>query len=171
MAEIVARFADGRLLVQEDRAVAQNYLSGGVRVRIGHVKTIEKVLSIDNWISGYYGDKVITDLRDVKISGDTLLVLMRRADFGVVGMAATGVGYISGVLISGSPLYPMISGARLILSGTVTTTVTLTGPIGSGAAALSVLSGITSGLYRYQELTSGRPVSGKLQILANIIGF
>uniref|UniRef100_A0A6M3M051 Uncharacterized protein n=1 Tax=viral metagenome TaxID=1070528 RepID=A0A6M3M051_9ZZZZ len=170
MAEIIARFADGRLLVQEERAVAQNYLSGGVRVRIGNVKTIEKVLSIDNWISGYGDTKVMTHLRDVSISGDTLLVLMRRADLGVPTMAATGTGFFSGVMASGLAS-GILSGLSMAISGYTTTTVTLTGPIGSGAAALSVLSGITSGLYRYQELTSGRPVSGKLQILANIIGF
>jgi len=164
MGEIIARFADGRFLVQEDRAVAQDYLSGGVRVRIGHIKTVEKVLSIDNWISGHYGDKVMTHLRDVSISGDTLLVLMRRADLGVTGMAATGTGLASGI----QTVAGITSG---IISGYTATTVTLTGPIGSGAAALGVLSGITSGLYRYQELTSGRPVSGALQILANVIGF
>ena len=165
MAEIIARFADGRFLVQEDRAVAQDYLSGGVKVRIGHVKTVEKVLSIDNWISGYYGDKVMAHLRDVSISGDTLLVLMRRADFGVPSMAATGTLTVASGLLSG-----LVSGEQGALSGASFTTTT-TAPIGSGDAALGMLSGITSGLYRYQELTSGRPVSGVLQILANVIGF
>jgi len=155
MAEIIARFADGRLLVQEDRLVESDTMSGGyTTLRIGHVKTIEKVLSIDAQISGYPDQKVAVELKDVLISGDILRPQLRRSDLGV----PTLTGLVSGVATASG--FQAISGY-----------VTLTGPIGSGALSLGYLSGVTSGRGYYETLASGAFVSGKLRIIANVIGF
>jgi len=129
MAKIIARFADGRLLVHEDRVLDTQYVSGGVPVRIGLVRTVEKVLSIDTKISGYPGQNVAASLNEVTISDDTITPILRRSDL------------------------PTVSGC-----------------VASGLAAPGVLSGITSGLDFGQQLTSGL-TSGKLAILANVIGF
>jgi len=145
MAEIIARFADGRLLVQESRVCekaydttllsGENYADIGAAIRVGHVKTIEKVLSVDSEISGYPGDKVVTRLQDISISGDILYVKMRRGDLGV---PASGYTY----------------------------------PVASGGGAYSMLSGITSGCGWYSELASGiAAISGKVTVMANVIGF
>lgn len=80
MAEIIARFADGRLLVQEEKAMEERYVSGGVPFRIGLVKTVEKVISIDTSISGYLGENVAAPLNEVLISGDTIIPILRRSD-------------------------------------------------------------------------------------------
>ncbi|GAH36936.1 unnamed protein product [marine sediment metagenome] len=101
MAEIIARFADGRLLVQENRLVHSDTISGGYTfVRIGHVRTVEEVLSIDAQISGSPGQKVATELKDVAISGDMLRVQLRRSDLGVptlTGAIAVASGLLSGL--------------------------------------------------------------------------
>ena len=94
MAEIIARFMDGRLLVREDTTPSQNYLSGGVKVRVGLVRTVESIISIDAHMSGYPGrGRVETPLREQQISGDTVVVRMRRGD--VYG-TSSGAGGTSG---------------------------------------------------------------------------
>ena len=164
MAKIVARFADGRLLVQEDRVVQTETVSGGyATLRVGHVRTIEKVLSIDAAISGYPDQKLGAELRDVVVSGDILRVQLRRVDLG--SPVLTGSLTIASGLLSG-----ICSGIQGPLSG-LPATVSMVGPIGSGTAALNQLSGITSGIGIYEPITSGRPVSGVLKILANVIGY
>ena len=134
MAEIIARFADGRLFVRESRlAQTDAYTSGkGLPVRIGHVKTVEQVISVDAYVSGNPGNlgMVFTPLKEVTTSGDTIHVIMRRAD---------------------QPHF---------LSGYT-----------SGAHAYGVLSGITSGRGYLEELGSGLLLSGRMTILANVIGF
>jgi len=166
VAEIIARFADGRLLVQEDRLVDEDSnASGYAKVRIGHVRTVEKVLSIDAQISGYPDQKLATELKDVLISGDTILPQLRRTDLGVPVLAGTGSLVIASGALSG-----VASGIQGILSG-ITTTIAFDGGISSGTAALNFLSGITSGRGYYQPLASGIPVSGQVRILANVIGF
>ncbi|GAI36268.1 unnamed protein product, partial [marine sediment metagenome] len=110
MAEIIARYADGRLLVQEDRLMENQYISGGVPVRIGLVKTVEKVLSIDTKLSGYPGQNVAAPLNEVLVSGDTIIPILRRHDvFGLVsgptGNLQSGYASIdglSGVVLSGT---------------------------------------------------------------------
>jgi len=162
MAEIIARFADGRLLVQEDKAVRTETVSGGFcTLRVGNIGTIEKVLSIDAAISGYPDQKLGTELRDVVVSGDTLRVQLRRVDLGSPTLPTT--------LIVASSL---LSGLRGVLSSYQFASCELQSKIiFSGAAGLNQLSGITSGIGYYEPLTSGRPVSGKLRILANVIGY
>jgi len=108
MAEIIARFADGRLLIQEDRVMENQITSGGVAVRIGHVKTIEKVLSIDTKISGYPGQNVAAPLNEVRISGDTIIPMLRRHDiFGLTSgihllSGYSTIGALSGTIRSGT---------------------------------------------------------------------
>lgn len=166
MAEIIARFADGRLLVQEDKDAEDYVRSGGyLPFRIAHVRTVQKVLSVDAHISGSPGDKIAVPLKDVLISGDTLWLQLRRCDLG----SPTFTGLFSGLAASGwiTSALVGVGVSGLPISGHVT----LAGPIGSGTAALGLLSGITSGRGYYETLTSGRPVSGQLQVVANIIGF
>jgi len=164
MAEIIARFADGRLLVQEDRAVRTDTVSGGYcTLRVGNIGTIERVLSINAAISGYPDEKLATELRDVVVSGDILRVPLRRLDLGTPVM--TGSLTVASGLLSG-----LASGIQGPLSG-LPNTVSMVGPVGSGTAALGMLSAITSGIGNYELVTSGRPVSGVLKILANVIGY
>ena len=111
MAEIVARFADGRLLVQEDKAIETDYASGGIPFRIGLVRTIEKVLSVDAQLSGYPEFKFAVPLKEVLISGDTIVPIVRRADFlghdslsgQQIHSGYASVGVLSGVVLSGLP--------------------------------------------------------------------
>jgi len=131
MAEIVARFADGRLLVQEDKAIETDYASGGIPFRIGLVRTVEKVLSIDAQLSGYPEFKFAAPLKEILISGDTIIPRLRRADY-----------------------YGQGSGEML-----------------SGYLSMGVLSGIVgSGLAYGGELTSSLS-SGRINIVANVIGY
>ena len=133
MADIIARFADGRLLVQEDKVMENQYTSGGVAIRIGLLKTVEKVLSIDTKISGYPGQNVAAPLNEVTVSKDTIIPILRRHD-----------------------VYGLTSGAHLL----------------SGYGVITGLSGIiVSGTAFGAYLTSGAGTSGKLGIIANVIGF
>jgi len=168
MADIVARFADGRLLVQEEKLLEDGlYTSAqGVPFRIGHVRAVEKILSLEAFISGY-GDagRVLAPLKEATVSGDTVMLILRRTDIG----AATMTGLFSGQLGSGylSGL-ALISGTRAVnLSGYIT----LAGPLGSGTAALGMLSGVTSGLAQYGQIVSGVLISGKLNVIANVVAY
>ncbi len=98
MAEIIASFADGKLLVREERAVQTNYITSGATVRIGHLKTIEKVLSLEAWLSGYKNATVTTNISECLVSNDTLLVLMRRFDFPYILSGLMSNGGAFGVL-------------------------------------------------------------------------
>ena len=130
MAEIIARFSDGRLLVQEERAIETRYVSGGIPFRIGLFKTVEKVLSIDAHLSGYPELRFAAPLKEVLVSGDTIIPILRRADF---------YGFLSG-----SPA--------------------------SGYAGVGGLSGISGRAYM-EQLRSGGPTSGIINIKANVIGY
>lgn len=137
MGDIIARFADGRLLVQEDKAAETNaYTSGlGLPFRIGHIKTVEKVLSVGAHMSGAPGaaGMVATPLREVAISGDTIFVVMRRIDIPqFLSSFASGI---------------------------------------TDTRAYSALSGITSGRGYLEEIASGLLVSGRMKVIANVIGF
>jgi len=164
MGEIIARFADGRLLVQEDKAAETGTTgSGYMNFRVGHIRTIEKVLSIDAAMSGHPDEKIATELRDVAISGDLLQVQLRRRDLGLPTM--TGSLTIASGILSG-----LCSGLQGPFSGQ-SGIVIMAGPIGSGAAGLSRLSGVTSGIGFYAPVCSTALASGILKIVANVIGF
>ena len=160
MAEIIARFADGRLLVQEDRLVEQTYMGSGIPVRIGHLRQVEKVLSIAVEPSIVSGSPLIQEggfiarLSEVTIgsrvsgatisgskaqSPDNIRVVLRRGD--------TGQGF-DPALISGSARG--VSGSAPVTSGY--------GPI-------------YSGLGWQQEILSGAPISGRVRVIANVIGY
>jgi len=106
MAEIIATFADGRLLVQEEKAIETHYISGGVPFRIGLLKTVEKVLSIDAHVSGHPEYAFVVSLKEVLVSGDTIMPVLR---LGILsGMTAMSGSYhglagtLSGIFLSGS---------------------------------------------------------------------
>ena len=122
MTTSIFKFESGRLLVHEERTCETAYLASGQSLRIGGVRTIEKVLSVDTDYSKY---GLITNLEEVLISGNKLQVVMRRGDMGTLvnsglvsgfepaglsGMAALGLmsGLTSGLdwlaaLRSGAP--------------------------------------------------------------------
>lgn len=147
MSEIIARFADGRFLVQESRTVESRYCGSGVPVRIGHVRQIEKVLSIT---TNYEKNGLITALGEARVGrqeaawsgqpqakADHLMVVMRRGDIPANVTAGAGSGYLM-----------------------------------SGWHSERLMSGITSGLVWLGELLSGLiDISGKVTVTANIIGY
>lgn len=132
MAKIVARFADGRLLVQEERTVETCYGATNVAVRVGLLKEVEEVLSIDAYMSGNPEvGKLETQLKEVTTSGDTILVTLRRNDL------------------------------PLVLSGFAS----------GGLESYGVMSGVTSGQGFHGRVLSGiMPISGQLNVLANVVG-
>ena len=145
MGTIITQYADGRLLVNEEKAVEERYgkTAMGVPFRIGNIKTVERVLSIDAYLSGYPNSAsgaICAPLNEVKTSGDTLLVVLRRADTQWLGYSGTmGNQVLSGT----APLY----------------------------FALGGLASITSGLPLMGELLSGLgAISGIIRIVANVIG-
>jgi hypothetical protein len=125
MAEIIARFADGRLLVQENRAVESNYAASGIKFRVGHLRVIEKVLSLEAFVSGAYGAQggLYTSLGEAQklVSGDTIVLMLRRGDiptmlsgfasglnaYGVLSSITSGVGY-KAELLSGAPISGLV---------------------------------------------------------------
>lgn len=147
MSEIIARFADGRLLVNESRTVEYRYCGSGVPVRIGHVRQIEQVLSVT---TNREKDGLITPLDEARIGrqeaawsgqpqalADHLMVVMRRGDI----PATAGTGLTSGYLFS----------------------------VPEG---LGLVSSITSGLAWLGEVISGLvAISGVVTVKANVIGY
>lgn len=130
MAQIVALFADGRLLVQEEKAVETNYAAAqgvGVAVRIGLLKTVERVLSIDAYLSGFAGASgnfyVALGEAQRNVSGNTINVVLRRAD---------QPGYLTSAFLSLSGM-PAMGGFSGFTSG-----IPFMGEIASG----SVISGL-----------------------------
>lgn len=115
MTTTIYKWPNGRLLVHEERTAESNYLASGLPLRIGQLKEIEKVLSID---TDYSKLGLVTNLEEVLMSGNTLHIPMRRGD--------TGVPYpLSGFAISGSPALGLMSG--------LTSGLAWLGPLVSGA--------------------------------------
>ena len=140
MAEIIARYADGRLLVHEERVMAGQIGSGGFSsgypgTRIGLLRVVEQVISVDTKLSGYPDAHIAAPLSDVTIGSgnlDTIKVVLRRADIR---------GPLSGLYLE------------------------------SGFASIGALSGLVcSGLPLGGRLLSGK-TSGRLTIIANVIGY
>lgn len=106
MAEIIARFADGRLLVREERlAESEPSDAGDIPTRIGLVKTVEKVLSIG--ISSGYTD-IVADVGEATVSGDVVHPIFRHR-----------------LALSGMPL--ATSGTPQSISGVATITANVIG--------------------------------------------
>lgn len=105
-AKIIATFADGRLYVKEDKLAEERYdRSWGLPLRIGLVKTVEEVISVDAWISGYR-EKLNVPLGDVSISGNKIFIRMLRDDLGQI-LSGAGAGIPLG---SGSLAFSVLSG-------------------------------------------------------------
>ncbi|GAH18971.1 unnamed protein product, partial [marine sediment metagenome] len=100
----IFKFESGRLLVHEERTCETNYLASGQMIRIGFVRHIERVLSID---TDYSKLGLITNLEEVLISGNKLQVPMRYG--GVSGDA--GFGLLSGLTSGFRWRGPLVSGA------------------------------------------------------------
>ena len=122
MTTSIFKFESGRLLVHEERTCETAYLASGQSLRIGGVRTIEKVLSVD---TDYSKLGLVTDLEEVLISGNKLQIPMRRGDVGpvtsgtwVFGSGAGAYGLLSGLTSGLAWLGPLVSGAPT--SGVVT---------------------------------------------------
>lgn len=107
MAEIIARFVDGRLLVREERCIESYYHSGGIPFRIGYLRQVESVVSLEAQISGYPDYKLGTSLKECLISGNTIRPILRRIDFiggitsGFIASSIPSIGGASGIIQSG----------------------------------------------------------------------
>ena len=130
MATSIYKFENGRLLVHEQTLLRGNYVGSGVPHRIGHVRNVEKVLSVDTDYAKY---GVLSPLSEVKVSNDNVFVVMRRADGGIgltsgsaMGTSgAAAAGLVSG-LLSGLADHGEILSGRPI-SGLITLTATVLG--------------------------------------------
>lgn len=153
MADIIARFADGRLLVQESRLVEQTYMGSGIPVRIGHLRQVEKVLSIaaePDTLTGRTAEGAfITRLGEVTVGTTGATVSGSKAEL---------ADHIRVILRRGDAGQAPVSG--------------LWGQSVSGSA--SVTSGycpVYSGLGWQAEILSGAPISGRVRVIANVIGY
>lgn len=122
MTTSIFKFEQGRLLVHEERTAESAYLASGQPLRIGGVRTIEKVLSVDTDYSKY---GLITNLEEVLISGNKLQVVMRRGDVGAEALILSGLG------VSGSAAFALMSG--------LTSGLAWLGPLASGAPTSGVV--------------------------------
>lgn len=136
-AEIITHFVDGKLWVEQDRPLEQGYkMSGystyGVPVRVGLLKTIDRVINLEAYISGH-PERIATPLTEAKISGDTVLVVLRRQDF--------GVNVTSGAFTSGTNALGAVSG--------LTSGIGFMAELASGLVAASALISIKVGVIGY----------------------
>lgn len=127
MTTTIFKFESGRLLVLEERTAQSDYLASGLPLRIGLVRHIEKVLSVDTDYSKY---GLITNLEEVLISGNKLQVVMRRGDMGTYVTS----GFMSGLVPLGMSGYPAIG----LMSG-LTSGLAWLAPLRSGAPTSGVV--------------------------------
>ncbi|MBA7684030.1 hypothetical protein ES703_92419 [subsurface metagenome] len=108
MTTTIYKFEQGRLLVHEERTLETGYpaVQSGVPVRIGQVRAIDQVLSVDTDYSKY---GLITPLDEVRISGNEIFVVMRRGDMGTVVTSGLFSG-ISPAGLSGMAALGLMSG-------------------------------------------------------------
>lgn len=130
MADLIATFQDGKLLVSESRKCETDYIGSGVPVRIAEVRTIDKVVSIDTDHSQY---GLVTPLNEVRTSGNQVFVVMRRGDLGAMPITSGTVvsgqdafNYMSGISSGMGYLAELLSGVATI-SGVVTVKATVIG--------------------------------------------
>jgi hypothetical protein len=129
MGKIIARYSDGRLLVREER-IAQNAYGADLAVRIGNVKTVEQVISVDAHISGYPAATLFAPLNGVSVSGDTVHIKLYKADI------EQALPNLSGGVISAYP-------GNTVLSGT-TSGLAFHGQLLSGVAWTSGLVNVVA---------------------------
>ena len=115
MTTTIYKWPNGRLLVHEERTAESSYLASGQQLRVGLIRKIEKVLSVD---TDYSKLGLVTNLEEVLVSGNTLQIPMRRGDQGVPlplsGLAVSGsaaLGLMSGLTSGLAWLGPLVSGA------------------------------------------------------------
>jgi hypothetical protein len=139
MAEIIARFADGRLLVEESKKCESRYCGSGIPFRIGHIRQIEKVLSVTTDY-GRYGLATVLDEARIgrqesawsglpQARADTLMVVMRRADGPQLSgywSGAPSVGLMSGITSGLAYMGELVSGL-IAVSGVVKITANVIG--------------------------------------------
>jgi len=127
MTTTIYKFEQGRLLVKESRVLETQYRVSGVPVRIGHIREIEEVISVDNSYSRY---GLITPLSEVRTSGADIFVVMRRGDLRMAsGFGASGaeaVGILSS-LTSGLAFLGELASGVIDISGKVTITANVIG--------------------------------------------
>ena len=118
----------GRLLVQEDTLLKNDYHTSGVPFRIGGIRTIESVISV---AQNYERHGLKAPIDEVRVSADQLFVVMRRGDLPVVSLlrgllsTAAAYGLMSGLTSGLTWLAELVSGASL--SGFVTVKATVVG--------------------------------------------
>lgn len=150
MGEVIARFADGRLLVQESAKCAYRYAGSGVPFRIGGIRTVEKVLSLTN---DYEKLGITTPLNEVH-----------------VGYVLSGKGAYSGQVqeLADHIMVPMRRTTAQIDNVTTSGFAAISG----SAPFISSVAPLVSGLGYMTELASGNVnISGVITITANVIGY
>jgi hypothetical protein len=171
MAEIIARFADGRLLIRENRLLEERYMGSGIPLRIGGLRKIEALLSIDN---DYSRLGLITRLEEARVEQSVSLSGKPGALFGVGGIISGSTisgskaqlpDYIRVIMRRGDPMMPVAG----ITSGTWADPV----PLSGGEPLISsYLNRLVSGVERLGEILSGNIyTSGQVRIIANVIGY
>jgi len=131
MTTTIYKFEQGRLLVKESRVLETQYRVSGIPVRIGHIREVEEVISIDNSYSRY---GLVTPLSEVRISGADIFVVMRRGELGGEATLLSGEG-VSGSLSlglmssisSGLAFLGELASGVLNVSGKVTVTASVLG--------------------------------------------
>jgi len=130
MADLICAFQDGKLLVYDSVLMDTGYIGSGAPVKIGELRKIDKVLSLDTDYSRY---GLVTRLEECRTSGNYLFVVMRRGDLAAMPITSSSVvsGQLSYDLLSGitsglAYLGELLSGVALI-SGRVTVKATVVG--------------------------------------------
>lgn len=139
-AEIVGQFADGRLWVEEDRPVKWGYKTSGigVPVQIGYLDHIDRVVSLDAYISGFASgafignNRLLAPLHEAKISGNVVFVVLRRADL---------PAFLSGTTSGGTEAWGALAG--------ITSGLGFGGELASGLAAISGYVNVRVGVIGY----------------------
>lgn len=128
---IIARFADGKLLVEQKTLIAQEYYANGFDVRIGHIGHIDKILSVTTDIERFGG---VTPLHMTSAVLDTARVRMFRGDFATMNDAKSQG---SGIVLAFSGRASMYLASSLI-SGLLWYNEVLSGTAVSGLVRLTV---------------------------------
>ncbi len=96
--EIIARFADGRLLVRQEKLAENYYTAPGLLVRVGLLNTVERVISVDAHLSGYPNTGALfAPLGGIGISGGAVVcVKLYRDDIHLAAVTSSSLDSVSG---------------------------------------------------------------------------